>query len=85
MEQPDEVVIGYYQIVKKGLHHNVMMTFVGQKTLIGCYTVLVQISEAVKMLPGSLQNYSEGHQSATGLDAAALGTVEGLENELGLM
>ena len=33
---------------------------------------------------GSLQN-SEGHQFATGLDAAALGTVEGLENELGLM
>lgn len=72
------------QIVKKGLLYHVM-TFVGQKTLIGCYTVLVQISEAVKMLPGSLQNYSEGHQSATGLDAAALGTVEGLENELGLM
>lgn len=82
VEQPDEVVIGYYQIVKKGLHHNVMMTFVGQKTLIGC-KVLVRISEALKMM-GSLQN-SEGHQFATGLDAAALGTVEGLENELGLM
>lgn len=69
------------QIVKKGLLYHVM-TFVGQKTLIGC-KVLVRISEALKMM-GSLQN-SEGHQFATGLDAAALGTVEGLENELGLM